>query len=129
MRRIVITTLTLAALTACAPTADQWADARGGKQTVLELGAVSDVKLTKCEFAAGGGVSAAVSVTNSTRKIRSYLIVAEVLGADGSRLSELNAVANAVRPDRTVTAQAVGFTPNVKPVACHVVTVTAFHRP
>lgn len=85
-----------------------------------------DVKLSACRASTGGVVNAQVKVTNHGTDTRSYLIVAEAVDDVGTRVAEINAAVNAVKPARTVTAPASGFAPGAVFSSCRVVNVQSF---
>lgn len=110
--------LTLTAVTACAPDDIPTPPA--------SYNAERDVKLSACTSGAGGVVNAQVKVTNHDTNTRSYLIVAEAVDDVGTRVAEVNAAVNAVKPSRSVTASASGFAPGAVFSSCRVVDVQSF---
>lgn len=88
--------------------------------------AEADVTVNSCE-ASAIGATGEVTVTNSTSSPKSYLVTVSANDADGNRIGELTAAANAVGPGQSAKAQTVGTLSDGAQIAgCVVANVTRF---
>lgn len=99
----------------------------GGSADDSSYKASKDLEFTKCAAGEFGLIDAVIKITNNDDKPRSYLVTGEAVDAEGNRVSELNAVANSVRPGQSVDADASGSaSEDVGKFECKIVTVDSF---
>lgn len=90
-----------------------------------DRGPVKDVKITSCAVdPATGWPTAALTVTNSGDRTRSFLVGVEFLAPDGVRLAEGAAVSNDLGPGRRANVTAAALVQVKEAIRCAVLKVT-----
>ncbi|MFD3940653.1 hypothetical protein ACFWSF_37505 [Streptomyces sp. NPDC058611] len=90
-----------------------------------DRGPVEDVKITSCAVdPATGRPSAALTITNSGDRTRTFLIGVEFLAPDGSRLAEGAAVSNDLAPGQRANVTAADLVQLKDEIRCDVLKVT-----
>lgn len=115
-------------LTGCG-TSDTPGPPAGGDSSQEDDGAGKDVSVTACKRGDRGFVTATVAVENTTGETKSYLVMVDAKGPDGSRVAELIGVTDPIPPGKSVKVDATGAaSPDGTPdkLKCTVVTATRF---
>jgi hypothetical protein len=90
--------------------------------------AESDVVVTSCDVGDFDMVTSALTVTNSTDELASYLITISANGPDGNRVVELTAAANSIGAGQSASVDALGSATGVSgELTCVVADVTRFN--
>lgn len=115
-------------LTGCG-TSDTPAPPAGGDSSQENDGAGKDVSVKDCRRGEFGFVTATLDVKNSTGETKSYLVMVDAKGPDGSRVAELIGSTNPIPAGKSEKVDATGAasregTPDK--LTCTVVTATRF---